>query len=166
MYCLAVIMCQSCTSGMWGWVPGRLVWSRRLVCVYLTVLHSCVLSKCNRRRPHPSEKGIPPFYPLLTSHSCLLFLLPHFFFVLFKCLHCQNVSKQAGGRVTGQPVNRRVSPAFLSFQEGVRFSRSCPWTSQASSTHGGGSEIHCACDKTDATCLKVTSSMQTLQINR
>lgn len=71
MYCLAVIMCQSCTSGMWGRVPGRLVWSRRLVCVYLTAPRSCVLSKCNRRRPHPSEKGILPF-PLLLSYSCLL----------------------------------------------------------------------------------------------
>lgn len=60
MYCLAVIMCQSCTSGMWGRVPGRLVWSSRLVYVYLTAPHSCVLCKCNRRRPHPSEKPPPP----------------------------------------------------------------------------------------------------------
>lgn len=77
MYCLAVIMCQSCTSGMWGRVPGRLVWSRRLVCVYLTAPHSCVLSKCNRRRPHPSEKGILPFPPPL--FLLLFLLLPQFF---------------------------------------------------------------------------------------
>lgn len=76
MYCLAVIMCQSCTSGMWGRVPGRLVWSRRLVCVYLTAPHSCVLSKCNRRRPYPSEKGILPF-PLL--FPVFFLLLPQFF---------------------------------------------------------------------------------------
>lgn len=77
MYCLAVIMCQSCTSGMWGRLPGRLVWSRRLVCVYLTAPHSCVLSKCNRRRPHPSEKGIllSPLPPLLS-----ILLPPIFFF--------------------------------------------------------------------------------------
>lgn len=135
MYCLAVIMCQSCTSGMWGWVPGRLVWSRRLVCVYLTAPHSCVLSKCNRRRPHPSEKRHSPFPPppfLLLSSS---FSSPNF---LFKCLHCKNVSKQARGRVRGQPVNHSVSPAFLSFQEGVHFSKSCLWASHPSSTHVGG----------------------------
>lgn len=79
MYCLAVIMCQSCTSGMWGWVPGRLVWSRRLVCVYLTVLHSCVLSKRNRRRPHPSEKGILPFPLTFLFLTRLLTPPPHFF---------------------------------------------------------------------------------------
>lgn len=132
MYCLAVIMCQSCTSGMWGRVPGRLVWSRRLVCVYLTAPHSCVLSKCNRRRPHPSE-GIPPPPFLLLSSS---FSSPNF---LFKCLYCEYVSKQARGRVGGQPVNRRVGPAFLSSQEGVHFSRSCLWASDPSSAHVGAS---------------------------
>lgn len=71
MYCLAVIMCQSCTSGMWGRVPGRLVWSKRLVCVYLTAPHSCVLCKCNRRRPHPSEKA-PPHTHKHTPSSPLL----------------------------------------------------------------------------------------------
>lgn len=136
MYCLAVIMCRSCTSGMWGRVPGRLVWSRRLVCVYLTAPHSCVLSKCNRRRPHPSEKGILPS-PLLFSYSSSL-SSPNF---LFKCLHCENVSKQARGRVKGQCANRRVSPAFLPFQEGVHFSRSCLWASRPGSTHVGRSEI-------------------------
>lgn len=78
MYCLAVIICQSCTSGMWGRVPGRLVWCRRLVCVYLTAPHSCVLSKCNRRRPHPSEKGILPF-PLLFPYSSRLLSPPTIF---------------------------------------------------------------------------------------
>lgn len=129
MYCLSVIMCQSCTSGMWGRVPGRLVWSRRLVCVYLTAPHSCVLSKCNRRRPHPSEKGILPPPTRLFSYSSLL-LSPSPDFFSFKCVHCKDVSKQARGRVRGQPVNRRVSPAFLSFQEGVHFSRSSLWASQ------------------------------------
>lgn len=138
MYCLAVIMCQSCTSGMWGRVPGRLVWSRRLVCVYLTAPHSCVLSKCNRRRPHPSEKGILPFF-LLFPYSSLLPSPPPIF--SFKCVHCENVSKQGRGRVRGQPVNRCVSPAFLSFQEGVHFSRSSLWASHSGSTHVVRSEI-------------------------
>lgn len=133
MYCLAVIMCQSCTSGMWGRLPGRLVWSRRLVCVYLTAPHSCVLSKCNRRRPHPSEKGIllSPLPPLLSI------LLPPIFFFSFKCVHCKNVSKLGGGRVGGHPVNRCVSPAFLSFQVGVHFSRSSLRASHPRSKHGG-----------------------------
>lgn len=153
MYCLSVIMCQSCTSGMWGRVPGRLVWSRRLVCVYLTAPHSCVLSKCNRRRPHPSEKGILPPPTRLFSYSSLL-LSPSPDFFSFKCVHCKDVSKQARGRVRGQPVNRRVSPAFLSFQEGVHFSRSSLWASQH--TWGGWGGVDCACDNTDAICLNVT----------
>lgn len=101
MYCLAVIMCQSCTSGMWGRVPGRLVWSRRLVCVYLTVLHSCVLSKCNRRRPHPSERGILPFFLLLASYSCLLRSPPPFFFFFVQVpplRKCQQTGKRSRHR--------------------------------------------------------------------
>lgn len=79
MYWPAVIMCQrqSHTSGagrLWraeGGVEarcpaGRLVWSRRLVCVYLTAPHSCVLSKRNRR-PHPSKKH--SFFPPLLLFS-------------------------------------------------------------------------------------------------
>lgn len=99
MYCLAVIMCQSCTSGMWGRVPSRLVWSRRLVCVYLTAPHSCVLSKCNRRRPHPSEKGILPFPPPF-PHFSLLPSPPPIFVQVRSLQKCQQTEKGSRQRST------------------------------------------------------------------
>lgn len=141
MYCLAVIMCQSCTSGMWGRVPGRLVWSRRLVCVYLTAPHSCVLSKCNRRRPHPSEKGILPFPPLLFSYSSLLFfsLLPQFFVQVRPLRKCQQTGKEVASEVS---LWIAVLAQLFSLFKRVCISQEVPYKQVIQARHMlGGGEI-------------------------
>lgn len=107
MYWPAVIMCQrqSHTSGagrLWraeGGVEarcpaGRLVWSSRLVCVYLTAPHSCVLSKRNRR-PHPSKKH--SFFPPLLLFS---FPPPPFLVQVAPLGKCQQTGLGSGAEVS------------------------------------------------------------------
>lgn len=163
MYCLAVIMCQSCTSGMWGRVPGRLVWSRRLVCVYLTAPHSCVLSKCNRRRPHPSEKRHspfpppPPLPPLFLLFSSL-FSSPNFF------VQVRPLRKMSANRrevASGVSLWIGVLAQLFSLFKRVCISQEVPYKQVTQAQHmleeeEEEGELDCACDNTDATCPKVT----------
>lgn len=154
MYCLAVIMCQSCTSGMWGRVPGRLVWSRRLVCVYLTAPHSCVLSKCNRRRPHPSEKGILPF-PLLFSCPSLLPSPPPIF------RSSASIAKMSANRpkvASEVSLWIAVLAQLFSLFKRVCLSQEVAYEQVIQAQHMlGGLKLDWTCDNTGATsCLKVT----------
>lgn len=138
-------------------MTGRLVRGRRLVCVYFTAPHSCVLSEGNRRRPHPSGKksllcssppqlpppSLAPSLPLVSSpyHPPPPPPLPLYFVVQVRPLQkCQLTGRRSRHGVSA--VNHRVSSAFLSFQVAVCVSQGEPLPASWLSTGEGpwGSE--------------------------